>query len=75
MRVVTQSGHERGRAGRPKARRSSGSAIAAEAFMNNVGWVRCGNASTSVIERVLRDRHTDLIQFSTNAEGALLIIE
>jgi len=75
MRVVTQSGHERGRARRSKARRSSGSAIAAEAFMNNVGWVRCGNASTSVIERLLRDRHIDLIQFSTNAEGAVLIIE
>jgi predicted nuclease of predicted toxin-antitoxin system len=43
--------------------------------MNNVGWVRCGNASTSVIERVLRDRHIDLIQYSTNAEGAVLIIE
>jgi hypothetical protein len=39
--------------------------------MNNVGWVRCGNASTSVIERLLRDRQIDLIQFSTNAEGAL----
>ena len=37
--------------------------------------VRCGNASTSVIERLLRDRHIDLIQFSTNAEGAVLIIE
>jgi hypothetical protein len=37
--------------------------------------VRCGNASTSVFERLLRDRHIDLIQFSTNAEGALLIIE
>lgn len=40
-----------------------------------VVWVRCGNASTAVIERLLRDRHIDLIQFSTNAEGAVLIIE
>jgi predicted nuclease of predicted toxin-antitoxin system len=40
-----------------------------------VVWVRCGNASTSVIEQLLRDRHIDLIQFSTNAEGALLLIE
>ena len=37
--------------------------------------VHCDNASTSVIERLLRGRHIDLIQFSTNAEGALLIIE
>jgi predicted nuclease of predicted toxin-antitoxin system len=40
-----------------------------------VVWVRCGNASTLVIERLLRDRHIDLVRFSTNAEGALLIIE
>lgn len=40
-----------------------------------VVWVRCGNASTTMIERLLRDRHTDLIQFSTNAEGAVLISE
>ncbi len=37
--------------------------------------VRCGNASTSMIERLLRDRHIDFIQFSTTAEGAVLIIE
>ena len=37
--------------------------------------VRCGNASTSMIERLLRVRHIDLIQFSTNADGALLLIE
>ena len=43
--------------------------------MNYAGQVRCGNASTSVIERLLRDRHIDLIQFSTNAEDAVLIIE
>jgi hypothetical protein len=43
--------------------------------MNHAGQVRCGNASTSVIEQLLRDRHIDLIQFSTNAEGALLLIE
>ena len=40
-----------------------------------VVWVRCGNASTSVIERLLRDRQIELIQFSTNTEGAVLIIE
>jgi len=38
MRTRAVRGEAEGRARWPKARRSSGSAIAAEAFMSNVGW-------------------------------------
>jgi hypothetical protein len=37
MRTRAVRGGSEGRARRPKARRSSGSAIAAEVFMNNAG--------------------------------------
>ena len=37
MRTRVVRGGSEGRARRPKARRSSGSAIAAEVFMNNAG--------------------------------------
>ena len=37
MRTREVRGRSEGRARRPKARRSSGSAIAAEVFMNNAG--------------------------------------
>jgi hypothetical protein len=37
MRTCPVRGESEGRARRPKARRSSGSAIAAEVFMNNAG--------------------------------------
>ncbi|MDF0644449.1 MAG: DUF5615 family PIN-like protein [Nitrospira sp.] len=40
-----------------------------------VVWIRCGNCSTSDIERLLRDRRHSLTQFATDPEGAFLIIE
>lgn len=40
-----------------------------------VVWVRCGNCSTSAIERLLRIRQSHLVQFSTDQEGAFLVIE
>jgi len=40
-----------GRARRPKARRSRGSAIAVEAFMNNAGWDFFFDVHTSIYMR------------------------
>jgi predicted nuclease of predicted toxin-antitoxin system len=40
-----------------------------------VVWVRCGNASTSAIEQLLRNRHSHLLRFSVDPEGTFLIIE
>lgn len=40
-----------------------------------VVWVRCGNASTSTIEQLLRNRHNHLLGFSIDPDGTFLIIE
>jgi predicted nuclease of predicted toxin-antitoxin system len=40
-----------------------------------VVWVRCGNSSTSAIERLLRIRQSHLVPFSTDQEGAFLVSE
>jgi predicted nuclease of predicted toxin-antitoxin system len=39
-----------------------------------VVWVRLGNRTTADIEQALRRRHTDLLQFDANEEGAFLIV-
>lgn len=38
-------------------------------------WLRCGNASTSRIEDLLRHHHQSILRFSTDTEGAFLVIE
>lgn len=40
-----------------------------------VVWIRCGNCSTASIEQLLRLRHSDLLQFAADREGAFLVIE
>ena len=37
-------------------------------------WLRVGNASTSAIERLLRDRFSDAIDFEVSQDAALLIV-
>jgi len=51
MRTHAARWGSEGRARRPKARRSSGSAIATEAFMNNAGWDLFFDAHTSMYVR------------------------
>ena len=36
-------------------------------------WIRCGNCSTSGVELVLRSRHSDLLSFDRDAEGAFIV--
>ncbi|MDF0650221.1 MAG: hypothetical protein CV081_03015 [Nitrospira sp. LK265] len=38
-------------------------------------WIRCGNCSTATIEQLLRLRHSGLLQFAADREGAFLVIE
>lgn len=38
-------------------------------------WLRCGNASTEIIETLLRRHSEDLLRFSTDEEGSFLVIE
>lgn len=40
-----------------------------------VVWLRCGNASTSMIEELLRRHHQDLLRFAADTEGSFLVIE
>ncbi|MEQ1655377.1 MAG: DUF5615 family PIN-like protein [Nitrospira sp.] len=40
-----------------------------------VVWLRCGNASTQVIETLLHRHYEDLLRFSADEEGSFLVIE
>jgi len=40
-----------------------------------VVWVRLGNCTTADIEETLRHRHTDLLKFYADEEGAFLIVD
>ncbi|MBI2679242.1 MAG: DUF5615 family PIN-like protein [Candidatus Koribacter versatilis] len=37
-------------------------------------WLRCGNASTSQIERLLRKSHSRILEFEADTQNALLVL-
>ncbi len=37
-------------------------------------WLRVGNASTTMVEDLLRNRHTELLAFEADATGAFLVL-